>query len=244
MAAMKLAGSEVDHQFSDTFQTMIHDESLDQRMKNRMMEQMQMTFDDLEGESNFGFDDLSLERFRQDLLEEFNKDKSKYLRMPKGVYTGFKADGKTCTENGLIALLGFPAKPSKTVNHEYRIFDLIYIDKNGKSVLLNQKDVLEVLTKHKDENRFVSESIDKGNEAAINELVKALQRWLKDQSVEEQIQEDGSKKRVMGSEAKDLLTKLKRGDRNSISRIKENILVDEKFQMSNFDLITWFLVTK
>ncbi|MDZ4329706.1 MAG: helicase-related protein, partial [Flavobacterium sp.] len=139
MAAMKLAGAEVDEKFSETFQEMILDESLDQRMKNRMMEQMQVTFDDLDGNETFGFDDLSLERYRQDLLEEFNKDKAKYQRMPKGVYTGFKADKAVCAENGLIALLGYPAKPAKTMNHEYKVFDLIYINKQGKMVLLNQK---------------------------------------------------------------------------------------------------------
>src|SRR5690606_17325896 len=155
MAAMKLAGAEVDEKFSDTFQEMIHDESLDQRMKNRMMEQMQVTFDDLDGNESFGFDDLSLERYRQDLLEEFNKDKAKYLRMPKGVYTGFKADTSVCAENGLIALLGYPARPAKSPQHEYKIFDLIYINKQGKMVLLNQKEVLDALTHHKDKGRFV-----------------------------------------------------------------------------------------
>jgi hypothetical protein len=67
---MKLAGVEVDAQFSDSFKEMIHDESLDQRMNHRMMEQMQVTFD-LDGQDTFGFDDLSLERYRQDLFEEF-----------------------------------------------------------------------------------------------------------------------------------------------------------------------------
>ena len=57
-----------------------------------MMEQMQVTFDDLDGQDTFGFDDLSLESYRQDLLEEFNKDKAKYLKMPKGIYTGFNAN--------------------------------------------------------------------------------------------------------------------------------------------------------
>jgi len=243
MAAMKLAGAEVDHQFSETFQEMIHDESLDQRMKNRMLEQMQVTFDDLDGEKTFGFDDLSLERYRQDLLEEFNKDKARYRRMPKGVYTGFKADKKVCAENGLIALLGYPAKPPKIIDHAYKVFDLIYINKQGKLVLLNQKEVLDALTHHKDNDRFVPEAIDKGDESAIQELVNAVKGWLDSQAAEEQIQEDGSTKKVMGSEAKDLLSKLRKGDKNALSRVKENIKVDEKFQLDNFDLITWFLVS-
>ena len=243
MAAMKLAGAEVDAQFSDSFKEMIHDESLDQRMNHRMMEQMQVTFDDLDGQDTFGFDDLSLERYRQDLLEEFNKDKAKYLKMPKGIYTGFNADKSICNENGLIALLGFPSKPPKTINHEYKVFDLIYIDKKGKQVLLNQKEVLDALTHHKDKDRFVPESIDKGDEIAIQELVSALKAWLDNQAVDEQIMEDGTVKKVMGAEAKDLLSKLRKGDKNALSRVKQNIKVEEKFQLDNFDLIIWFLVT-
>jgi ERCC4-related helicase len=243
MAAMKLAGAEVDAQFSDSFKEMIHDESLDQRMNHRMMEQMQVTFDDLDGQDTFGFDDLSLERYRQDLLEEFNKDKAKYLNMPKGIYTGFNADKSICNENGLIALLGFPSKPPKTINHEYKVFDLIYIDKKGKQVLLNQKEVLDALTHHKDKDRFVPESIDKGDEIAIQELVSALKAWLDNQAVDEQIMEDGTVKKVMGAEAKDLLSKLRKGDKNALSRVKQNIKVEEKFQLDNFDLIIWFLVT-
>ncbi|MEX2336345.1 MAG: helicase-related protein [Fulvivirga sp.] len=243
MAAMKLAGAEVDEKFSETFQEMIHDESLDQRMKNRMMEQMQVTFDDLDGNETFGFDDLSLERYRQDLLEEFNKDKAKYQRMPKGVYTGFKGDPTVCAENGLIALLGYPAKPAKTVNHEYKVFDLIYINMKGKRVLVNQKDVLDTLTHHKENDRFVPNAVDKGNDIAIQDLVNAIKGWLDSQAAEEQVQKDGTTKKVMGTEAKDLLSKLRKGDKNALSRVKQNIKVDEKFQLDNFDLITWFLVT-
>ncbi|WP_332914587.1 C-terminal helicase domain-containing protein [Algoriphagus boritolerans] len=202
MAAMKLAGAEVDEKFSETFQDMIHDETRDQRMKNRMMEQMQVTFDDLEGNETFGFDDLSLERYRQDLLEEFNKDKAKYLRMPKGVYTGFKADTSVCAENGLIALLGYPARPAKATQHEYKVFDIIYINKQGKLILLNQKDVLDALTHHKDKDRFVPDAIDKGEDAAIQGLVNALKAWLDSQAVEEQIQEDGTTKKSNGYRSK------------------------------------------
>lgn len=243
MAAMKLAGAEVDEKFSETFQEMVRDESLDQRMKNRMMKQMQVTFDDLEGSESFGFDDLSLESYRQDLMDEFNKDKAKYERMPKGVYTGFKADSTVCAENGLIALLGYPSRPAKAGNHEYKVFDLVYIDRQGKMVLQNQKEVLDALTHHKNNNRFVSDSIDRGEEKAIQELVAAIKGWLDSQAAEERVQEDGTVKKVMGTEAKDLLSKLRKGDKDALSRVKQNVKVDEKFQLDNFDLITWFLVS-
>jgi phage terminase large subunit-like protein len=113
----------------------------------------------------------------------------------------------------------------------------------GKTVLLNQKEILDALTVHKDKNRFVPDAIDRGDEDAIKGLVNAMQGWLNDQAVEIEKQSDGTEKKVMGKEAKDILAKLKRGDKGSLTRLKQNIKTNEKYQLDNFDLITWFLVS-
>ncbi|MCB0541797.1 MAG: SWF/SNF helicase family protein, partial [Bacteroidetes bacterium] len=56
MAAMQLAGSEVHLDFSDTFKEMAEDENLENRMKARMIEQMQTSWDDIEvNEQGLGF---------------------------------------------------------------------------------------------------------------------------------------------------------------------------------------------
>ncbi len=244
MAAMKLAGAEVHLDFSDSFKEMAEDEDLENRLKARMMEQMQTSWDDIEvSDQGLGFDDLSLERYRQDLLDEFNKDKDKYQRMPKGVYSGFKADSTICAEDGIIALLGYPNRPEKSKTHEYKVFDLIYINNEGKMVLLNQKEVLDAITLHKDRNRFVPDAIDRGDKDDIQRLVESLKSFLDNQAAEVTEQEDGSMKKVMGTEAKDVLAKLRRGEKSAIERVKQNVKVDEKYQLQNFDLITWFLVT-
>jgi len=244
MAAMKLAGSEVDHQFSETFAAMIHDESLDHKMNARMMKLMETTWDDIEiTDEGLGFDDLSLESYRQDLLTEFNKDKNKYSKMPKGVYTGFHADKTICNETGIIALLGYPARPPQNPAFEYQLFDLIYIDMQGKAVLLNQKEILDALSAHKEKNRVVPTTVDRGDESAIQELVSAVQGWLNDQAVEIEQQADGAEKALMGKEAQDILTNLKKGDKSSLTRLKQNTKTSEKYQLTNFDLIAWFLVT-
>lgn len=243
MAAMKLAGSEVNLEFSDSFKEMAEDANLEQRMKERMLRQMEVSFDDLDAEESFGFDDLSLELYRQDLLEEFNKNKAKYQRMPKGVYSGFKGDKVICAEDGIIALLGYPNRPEKAKTHEYKVFDLIYINNDGKLVLLNQKEVLDAITFHKDLERFVPDAIDKGDEASIKGLVNSLKSFLDSQAAEIKEQEDGSAKKTMGKEAKDVLSKLRRGDKGALNRVKQNVKVDEKYRLENFDLITWFLVT-
>jgi hypothetical protein len=162
--------------------------------------------------------------------------------MPNGVYTGFKADINICKQNGLIALLGYPAKKPKVNSHIYQMYDLIYINLKGEMVLMNQKDVLDALTFHKDSDRIVPDDIERGEEKAIQKLSLALIAWLKNQASQEEIQEDGTTKKVMGNEAKDILEKLKHGSKDAIERIKQNIQVGDKYQSENFDLITWFLV--
>ena len=245
MAAMKLAGAEVNPEFSESFAIMAHDENLEHKMNARMMEQMQTTWEDIEvNDQSLGFDNLSLERYRQDLLSELKSQQRKYEQMPKGVYTGFVAESGVCPQKGIIALLGYPAQKPKERNHSYQLHDLIYINMSGEMVLLNQKEVLDALTVHKDKARVVPDSIDKGDEAEITELVNALKQWLEKQSSAEELQEDGSTKKVMGQETKDILSKLKHGSKDAILRMKQNVKVNDKFQPDNFDLITWFLVTK
>jgi superfamily II DNA/RNA helicase len=242
MAAMKLAGAEVDEKFSDSFAEMIKDESLDQKMRDRMMQQMQTTFDDLDGEESFGFDDLSLEKFRQNLFQEI-KDSDKYQDMPKGVYSGFKSDKGVLKKEGIIALMGHPAKPPKTKHFQYQTFDLIYIDKQGNEVLSNQKDILDALSLNKDFERFVPNKIDKGNEKEIQILVDALKSWLKNQAVDIEKQADGTEKQLMGKETLDVLNKLKHGDKTSVKRIKQNVKTENKYTTDNFDLIAWFVIS-
>lgn len=244
MAAMKLAGAEVNLEFSETFKEMAEDENLENRLKSRMMEQMQTSWEDIEvSEQGLGFNELSLEKYRQDLFEEFNKDKAKYQRMPKGVYSGFNGDKNICPKDGIIALLGYPSKPEKQRDHIYKVFDIIYINYNGEMVLLNQKEVLDAITYHKDRERFVPDAIDKGDEADIQELVNALKKYLDSQATETEVQADGTIKKTMGSEAKDVLDKLRKGDKGALSRVKQNVKVDVKYQLDNFDLITWLIVS-
>lgn len=230
MAAMKLAGSEVHSHLSDDFEEMVHDESLDRNLNDRMMEQMQLSFDDIEENNDgLGFDNLSLEKFRQELLSELNEQRKKYERMPNGVYTGFIGDDELCTQRGIAALLGYPAKPAKQAAHEYTNYDLVYINMDGEQVLLNQKEVLDALREHRDDVRFVPEAIEMGDEKAIQELSDALKTWLQNQAKQEPA---------------DILEKLKRGNITALARVKENKTADTRYQQQNYDLIAWSVISK
>jgi superfamily II DNA/RNA helicase len=243
MAAMKLAGSEVHLDFSDTFKEMAEDENLEKKQKERMLKQMETSWEDIDTEKSLGFDDLSLETFRQELLEELRKNEQFYKSLPNAIYTGFKANREVCPQEGMIALLGYPCKPANSNNFEYKGYELIYIDQSGKSVFLNQKEVLDALAKHKEEIRFVPKAIDHGDEVEIQKLSSALSTWLKSQATEEEVQEDGTVKLKMGKASLDMLNKIKSGSKTTLQKLKEEGAVSQKFSKDNFDLITWFIVS-
>lgn len=242
MAAMKIAGSEVHLDFSDSFKEMAADENLEQKQKARMLEQMQSSWDEIETEKTLGFDDFSLETFRQDLLAEYEPNKAYYDGLPNGIYTGFKIKQENLQE-GMIALMGYPCKPPKVINFEYKGYELIYIDYTGKSILLNQKEVLDILSKHKDEVRFIDKTIDLGEQNAIEKLSNALISWLQNQQEEIEIQDDGTIKQKMGQASLDMLQKLKTGSKSTIVKIKEEGSASQKYNKENFDLITWFILS-
>src|SRR5574344_1256202 len=80
MAAMTLVGAEVDKNFSNSFKNILDDDSINIKQQNKMIEQMQTTWEDIEvNDETLGFDKLSLEQFRNDLNNELI-DKVKYYR--------------------------------------------------------------------------------------------------------------------------------------------------------------------
>ncbi len=244
MAMMKLAGSEVNLEFSDSFKDMASDADFEDKMNEKMLRQMETSWEDIEEhEAGLGFDNLSLEDFRQDLFHELEADREKYKNMPKGVYTGFKREPEICPREGIIALLGYPARPPQELNHQYQACDLIYIDKYGSPVLLNQKEVLEALARHKEKDRFVPDTVDRGSESAISGLTVSIKKWLDSQCAEEETDGHGTIKKRAGAETRDLLEKLKTGDRSAVDRARENLPASEKYRMNNVDLITWFLLS-
>ncbi len=243
MAAMQLAGSEVNIEFTDTFREMAEDEKLEEKQNARMLKQMETTWDDIEEQAQtLGFDDLSLEIYRQELAEELKRNQEKYNEMPLGVYTGFKKTKESCPSSGLIALLGYPARSLK-IAEGYKSYELIYIDQTGQPVKLNQKEVLESLSNHQDEPRFVEKLIDQGNPETLSELALAIENWLKSQAANEEELEDGTTKKTMGKQSINILDKLKAGSKKAVETLKTEERVSEKYQKEKFDLITWFIVS-
>lgn len=245
MVAMKLAGSEVHLDFSDSFKEMAQDENLERIQKEKMLRQMEVSWDEIDPEHSLGFDNFSLEGFRQELLEELKKNQDYYRNLPNGIYTGFIALPEVCAEQGLIALLGYPSRPAKSKDFIYKGYELLYLNHAGESVFMNQKEVLDALMQHKSCERDSAglRDIDQGRPQAMEPLSYALKTWLNRQKAAETVQEDGSVKTTMGRAGLDILEKLKTGSKKAIEQIKEEGSTSDKYSPENFDLITWFLVT-
>ncbi|MBV6439222.1 MAG: RNA polymerase-associated protein RapA [Saprospiraceae bacterium] len=245
MAAMKLAGAEVPDRFSKTFEAMNDGDLLESMQKKRMMEQMQVSWEDIEvGEEQFGFDDLSLEKFRQDLLGELKKTQDFYLNMPKGVFSGFIRNPEILPADGIVALFGFPAKKSGHDQSRYPRYEVVYCDFQGKSLLENQKEILEMLSQEIKTNppRQLPDGIDAAEVAPLEKITTALRRWVKSRATEEIVQADGSVKTVMGESMKDKLKRLKSGDKTATEEIKTEGDAAEFYTPENSDLIAWLVV--
>lgn len=243
MTAMKLAGSEVDSRFTERLREKAQDEDFERRMTERMLRQMEVTWDDIEiSDQSFGFDDLSLETFRQDLARELSQYRDRYAALPAGIFSGFRDTPSRDDSPGLIALLGYPARPSRTREFTYDQFDLIYVDPGGKEIVLNQKEVLQFLGRNKDVLRYVPEGIDRGETEALSGLSAALKRWLQSQAVGEEVTDEGASK-MMGRSAVDILRKLKTGDAGAVRQTRGNRKVEEKYDPDNCDLLAWVVVS-
>ena len=81
------------------------------------------------------------------------------------------------------------------------------------------------------------------DEKTLKVLIDSIKKWINNQAVEIEEQEDGTKKEKMGKYALDVLNKLKHGDKDAVDRIKMNITDKEIYSHDNFDLIAWFIVS-
>ena len=143
MAMMRLAGSEIIDEFTDGFNEMVEDESLEDRQNANMLRQMENTMDELAGESTIGFDDFSFDHYREFLQRILNERKAEFENMPNGVFSGFKIENAVGLQPGLIALLGYPAQKKHLDNYSYIAYELIYIDLEGNQISNNQKVIFQ-----------------------------------------------------------------------------------------------------
>ncbi len=232
MAAMSLVGTEIDDKMTPEIEEMVKNNPMISRQTEKMLNQLRFTWEDVEtSDENLGLNDLSLEQFRQELFDIFQKNKDFFERMPNGIFTGFKAEpDKKYTElpKGIIALLGYPRKPDDSDTHKYNEFHLLYSHEKGFSTYNNNQEILGILRKHKNKIRVVPDDVENGKNEALQGLSDKIKEWIEGQVPLKAIDE------IQGIFADGVPKK----------RSPEEKKLEDKFKPDNFDLITWFVISE
>ncbi len=240
MALMSVVGTELDDKLTPEFEKMIEENPLLPKQAEKMLQQLQITWDDIEtSDETLGLNDLSLEQFRQELFEFFRQDEEFFKRIPNGVFTGFffRPDRKWKTMPlSIVAALGYPAKPDESADHIYKEIHLLHQPVAGHRqsntiVLHNNQEILTLLRNHKLENRFVPQTIETGDKQILSKLSDAINHWIASQAMPvaiNQIQDLFS-----GNATPQSPTWISTGQKK----------LEEKFKKENFDLINWFIIS-
>ena len=236
MALMSVVGTEM-QEITEDFKKIIEDNPLLPKQAEKMLSQLQITWDDIEdGDETVGLNDLSLEQFRQELFEFFKQDEEFFKRMPNGVFTGFQFRTSKKWEtmpDCIVAVLGYPRKPDESLNHIYQEIHLLHqpFDDDKKTatmILKNNQEILSLLRYHKMEHRIVAPNIDKGDKQVLGKLSAALGTWVKSQTTPVAVKE---------------IQNLFVGDTTPKNILPEQKKLEDKFRSENFDLINWFIIS-
>ena len=245
MAAMKIIGSEDIKDFTENYGNIAIDTDLEERQNQKMLEQMQDSIEELETEKSFGFDDLSLEMYRQDLALELENRLNHYLQLPNGIFSGvaFVEAIENEQKEGIIALLGSPVRKAKQ-KKAYQQLKLIYVDAQGKEILVNEKEILHYLSQQKNAPRYGCEKLDIGDPEEVKHYANALAQWFEHQQANTVVDEEGHTKKVAGKASLDMLDQLSKGKKTAIEEMKNTQTMSTKYNKDNWDLITWLIVKK
>ncbi|KAA6325998.1 RNA polymerase-associated protein RapA, partial [termite gut metagenome] len=137
MITMTLVGAELDI-LTPEIERIIKENPLLSAQTQKMLQQLQLTWDDIEdGEETLGLDNFSLEQFRQELFEFFKKNGEFFKKISNGVYTGFRfcPNQKWHTmPDSIVAVLGYPKKPDDAKDYVYPEIHLLHQRYDGGNV--------------------------------------------------------------------------------------------------------------
>ncbi len=233
MLIMNLVGSET-QELNDQYKNMVDDNPLQDKNADRLLEELtHNSISDIESPQTLSLKDFSFETYRQDLVAYYEKQQDFYRRMPNGVFSGFRnqsADHPDMPES-LVALVGYPKKQEGKKNHAYTELYIMCqpVDDAAQWEEINKADVLEFLRKNKNADRYVPQWITENDKERVTRLSDVLKEWMRAKAPRQAVKniKDKLNRRIISTPADD----------------KKQQLLEEKFQIQNFDLIVWEYVT-
>ena len=234
MVIMNLTGAET-QQLNDEYMQMEKDNPLVDKNADRLLAELQNnSISDIESPQTLSLKDFSLEVYRQDLLDYFEKYKQELERMPNGIFTGFKNED-TLFEHipeSLVAVIGYPKRES--ASDRYREIYLMCqpADKSQAPTFteMNRAEILEFLRKNRLQNRYLPDWIDKPQKERIAKLQAIVQEWM-----EEKVPQQATNAILQ-------IAQSRRGI--NLAAKQDGVRLEDKFRRENFDLIAWEYVCK
>ena len=234
MVIMNLTGAET-QQLNDEYMQMEKDNPLVDKNADRLLAELQNnSISDIESPQTLSLKDFSLEVYRQDLLDYFEKYKQELERMPNGIFTGFKNEDTLFEQipECLVAVIGYPKRES--TSERYREIYLMCqpADKSQAPSFteMNRAEILDFLRKNKSKNRYLPEWIEKPQNERIAKLQSIVQTWM-----EEKVPQQATNAILQ-------IAQSRRGI--NLATRQDGVRLEDKFKRENFDLIAWEYVSK
>lgn len=234
MVIMNLTSAET-QQLNDEYMQMEQDNPLVDKNADRLLAELQNnSISDIESPQTLSLKDFSLEVYRQDLLDYFEKYKQELERMPNGIFTGFKNEDNLFEHipESLVAVIGYPKRES--VTDKYREIYLMCqpADKSKAPSFteMNRAEILDFLRKNRSQNRYLPDWIDKPQNERIAKLQAIVQQWM-----EEKVPQQATNAILQ-------IAQSRRGI--NLAAKQDGVRLEEKFKRENFDLIAWEYVSK
>ena len=236
MVAMNLVGSET-QQLNDAYLKMEEDNPLVDKNADRLLEELQNnSISDIENPKTLSLKDFSLEVFRQDLLDYFEKYKQALEQIPNGVFTGFKNEDTLFDKmpECLVAVIGYPKREQNIKSHQYREIYLMCQpadkSKNPTFTEMNRAEILNFLRMNKYKSRYVPEWIEVHDKERLIKLSSIVQEWMEDK---------------VPQQATNAILQIAQTHRGSVqTRQLTGQRLEDKFKRENFDLIAWEYISK
>lgn len=236
MALMRLAGVEVQDIGKELNRILKDDPTIDRNTQKLLKQISDGGIEDIEepeveGGSNLGLEDFSLEVFRQELLDYFEKNRELFRKMPAGVFSGFKlpADAKEPIPESLVAVLGYPRRKPGDVKTPYsRLYLMLQPVGNAPAEWkeLPTGTILSFLRKHRLAETDLPQGVASGDVEALNKLAATIKDWMAAKTPQE---------------IKKTLSTLFSGQAKAK---KTDSKIEDIFKPENFDLIAWEYVSR
>lgn len=233
MATMNLVGVET-QEINEAYMKMVADNPLQDKNADKLLEQLQNnSISDIETPQTLSMKDFSFELYRQDLIDYFEQHKDVFRKMPNGIFSGFALDlPEEIQDDCLVAVVGYPRRQegcTAPYKEMYLLCQPVTLGSSPHAIEMNKAEILFFLRNNKKAERFVPHWIETPDKNRLERLSAILNQWIEAQLPKE------TKSSV--------LTLLKTSKLTKNKPVKKDILLEDKFKIENFDLITWEYVS-